>query len=117
MELIKQAQRAAINRDPGMAAATLTQAQADAMKDAAKNKGGAMNAFLGMGMAQNAGGINAQQLFEMSAQQQAARQQAEAQAAQTAAQKQANPQGGWKCECGTENTGKFCTNCGANQEQ
>ena len=113
MEIIKQAQRAAINRDPGMAAATLTQAQADAMKDAAKNKGGSMNAFLGMGMAQNAGGINAQQLFEMSAQQQAARQQAEAQAAQQAAQqKQADPQGGWKCECGTVNQGKFCMNCG-----
>ena len=119
MELIKQAQRAAINRDPGMAAATLTQAQADAMKDAAKNKGGSMNAFLGMGMAQNAGGINAQQLFEMSAQQQAARQQAEAQAAaQRAAQpKQADPQGGWQCECGTTNTGKFCMNCGKPQPQ
>ena len=119
MELIKQAQRAAINRDPGMAAATLTQAQADAMKDAAKNKGGSMNAFLGMGMAQNAGGINAQQLFEMSAQQQAARQQAEAQAAAQAAaqQKQANPQGGWQCECGTTNTGKFCMNCGKPQPQ
>ena len=116
LELIKQAQRIAINRDPGMAAATLTQAQADAMREAAKNKGGAMNAFIGMGMAQNAGGINAQQLFEMSAQQQAARQQAEAQAAaQAAAQKQANPQGGWKCECGTENTGKFCMNCGKPQ--
>ncbi len=118
MELIKMAQRNAINRDPGMAAATLVSAQADAMKDAAKNKNGAMNAFLGMGMAQNAGGMNAQQLFEISAQQQAARQQAEAQAAaqqaaqQAAQPKQANPSGGWKCECGTENQGKFCMNCG-----
>ena len=119
LELIKQAQRTAINRDPGMAAATITQAQADAMREAAKNKGGAMNAFIGMGMAQNAGGVNTQQLFEMSAQQQAARQQAEAQAAaQAAAQpKQADPQGGWKCECGATNTGKFCMNCGKPQPQ
>ena len=114
LDMIKQAQRTAINRDPSMAAATITQAQADAMREAAKNKGGAMNAFLGMGMAQNAGGVNAQQLFEMGAQQQAARQQAEAQAAaqQAAQQKQADPQGGWQCECGTNNTGKFCMNCG-----
>ena len=24
-------------------------------------------------------------------------------------------QGGWKCECGTDNTGKFCQNCGKPQ--
>ena len=119
LDMIKQAQRTAINRDPNMAAATIVSAQADAMREAAKNKNGAMNAFLGMGMAQNAGGMNAQQLFEMGAQQQAARQQAEAQAAaQRAAQpKQADPQGGWQCECGTTNTGKFCMNCGKQQPQ
>ena len=109
MELIKTAQRNAINRDPGMAAATLVGAQADAMKDAAKNQSGAMGAFWGMGMAQNAGGMNAQQLFQMSAQQQA--QQAQAQQ-QTAQPKQADPQSGWKCECGATNQGKFCMNCG-----
>ncbi len=109
MELIKTAQRNAINRDPGMAAATLVGAQADAMKDAAKNQSGAMGAFWGMGMAQNAGGMNAQQLFQMSAQQQAQQAQAQQQAAQP---KQADPQSGWKCECGATNQGKFCMNCG-----
>ena len=105
-ELIKQAQRAAIMRDPTMAAATLVGAQADAMKTAAGNQAGAMTGFMGMGMAMNAGnGMNAQDLFAMGQQQQA--QQA---AAQQAAQQ---PTDGWKCSCGAINTGKFCSECGA----
>ena len=97
-ELIKQAQRTAIMRDPTMAAATLVGAQADAMKAAAANEGGAMNGFVGMGMAMNQGGMNAQNLFAMGQQQQA---QQPAQA------------GGWKCSCGTTATGKFCPECGS----
>ena len=53
-ELIKQAQRTAMLRDPSMAAATLTGAQAEAMKTAAGNKNGAMMGFMGLGMAQQA---------------------------------------------------------------
>ena len=65
-ELIKQAQRTAILRDPSMAAATLTEAQAEALKGAANNEAGAMNGFIGMGMAMNAGnGMNAQGLYEL----------------------------------------------------
>ena len=68
--MIKQAQRAAIMRDPTMAAATLVGAQADAMKTAAGNSAGAMTGFMGMGMAMNAGGgMNAQNLFAMGQQQ------------------------------------------------
>ena len=103
-EMIKQAQRTAIMRDPTMAAATLTGAQADAMKAAAANKNGAMMGFMGMGMAQQAGGMNAQSLFAMGQQQQ---QQAAAQAAPAAPKAD-----GWTCACGTVNTAKFCQNCG-----
>ena len=46
-ELIKQAQRTAIMRDPTMAAATLAGAQSDAMKAAASNEAGAMTGFMG----------------------------------------------------------------------
>ena len=95
-ELIKQAQRTAIMRDPSMAAATLVGAQADAMKAAAANENGAMAGFMGMGMAMNVGGNNAQSLFNMAQNQQAA----------------APAAGAWKCSCGAENTGKFCTQCG-----
>ena len=101
-DMIKQAQRAAINRDPNMAAATMVGAQAQAMQDAAKNTNGAVNAFMGMGMAQNAGGVNAAQLFAMGQQNGAQAAPAAAPAANT-----------WTCACGTANTGKFCMNCGA----
>jgi membrane protease subunit (stomatin/prohibitin family) len=99
-ELIKKAQHAAIMRDPTMAAATLVEAQSQAMKDAANNAGGAMNGFIGLGMAQQAGGVNAANLFAMG-QQQAPAAAAPAPKADT-----------WKCECGAENTGKFCMECG-----
>ena len=102
-ELIKKAQHAAIMRDPNMAAATLVEAQSQAMKDAAKNSAGAMTGFMGMGMAQQAGGANAANLFAMG------QQQAAQQPAQPAAAPAANT---WKCECGAENTGKFCIECG-----
>lgn len=55
-QLIKDAQKNAILRDPTMAAATLAGAQADAMKAAASNKAGSMTGFMGMGMASQAGG-------------------------------------------------------------
>ena len=47
-QLIKDAQKNAILRDPTMAAATLAGAQADAMKSAASNTAGAMTGFMGM---------------------------------------------------------------------
>ena len=50
-QMIKEAQRMAILRNPAMAAATLAGAQADAMKTAAGNAGGAMTGFMGMNMA------------------------------------------------------------------
>ena len=106
-EMIKQAQRTAIMRDPTMAAATLVGAQADAMKAAAANENGAMTGFMGMGMAMmNAGGgMNAQNLFAMGQQQQ---QQAQQSAAATAPAAET-----WRCACGTTASGKFCPECGA----
>lgn len=98
-EMIKQAQRTAIMKDPTMAAATLVGAQADAMKAAASNEGGAMNGFVGMGMAINTGGMNAQNLFAMG-------QQNNVQAKKTV-------EAGWKCSCGAVANGKFCPECGS----
>lgn len=106
-DLIKNLQRTAVMRDPGMAAAHLTEAQGEAMKTAAGNAGGAMMGFMGMNMAQQNGGINAGNLYNMAAQ----NQQAQAAAAQPA------PAGAWTCECGTQNTAKFCMNCGKPKPQ
>ncbi|NLV99432.1 MAG: SPFH domain-containing protein [Clostridiaceae bacterium] len=104
-ELIKQAQRAAMMRDPNYAAATLVAAQSDAMRGAASNEGGAITGFMGLGMAQGAGGADAAALFRMGEQKTAA------EAAQNADRAKA-PAGGWTCKCGAENTGKFCKECG-----
>ncbi|MBO4418610.1 MAG: SPFH domain-containing protein [Oscillospiraceae bacterium] len=100
-ELIKKAQHAAIMRDPTMAAATLVEAQSQAMKDAANNSAGAMTGFMGFGMAQQAGGVNAQNLFAMGQQQQASAPAKEEPKGET-----------WTCTCGTVNTSKFCSECG-----
>lgn len=89
-EMIKQAQRTAIMRDPTMAAATPVGAQADTMKAAASNEGGAMNA----------GGMNAQNLFAMGQQQ----------TQQTVSS--APDADGWKCACVATVTGEFCPECG-----
>ena len=102
-EMIKTAQKSAMLRNPAMAAATLAGAQADAMRAAASNSNGAMTGFMGMGMAQQAGGFNTQALYGMANQQ--------AQAPQ-GAQPQNAAAGSWVCSCGTVNTGKFCTECG-----
>ena len=102
-KMIKELQRNAAFMDPTRAAAHLVGAQASAMQAAAANEGaGAAMAFMGMNMAQGAGGVNAQNLYAMG-QQQAA--QAPVQATPAAE--------GWKCSCGATNTGKFCTECGA----
>ncbi len=104
-EMIKQAQRVAMMRDPNYAAATLTGAQADAMRGAASNEGGAMSGFIGMGMAQQAGGMNTEKLFAMGQEKEAAERKARE-------EEKKNSPGTWKCSCGEENTGKFCSNCG-----
>ena len=127
-EMIKAAQRAAINRDPTMAAATMTQATAEAMKTAAGNTNGAMTGFMGMGMVGQAGGqmgSNTAALFQMGQQQKEAQQTVAnawkcPQCGATATgnfctecgTKKPAPAGSWTCSCGAVNNGKFCTQCG-----
>ena len=115
-ELIKTAQRNAMYKDPTMGAAAIVGAQAEAMTAAANNPNGAMNGFVGMGMAMNAGGMNAQNLYAMGAQQQAQQpqmQQPQMQPQMQQPQQAAPAAGGWQCSCGATNTGKFCQNCGS----
>ena len=97
--MIKELQKAAVLRNANMAGAYAVAAQGEAMKTAAANTAGAMTGFMGMGMAQQAGGINANQLFQMGQQQ--------------AAQAPAAPANGWQCACGHVATGNFCPECGA----
>lgn len=124
-KMIKEMQRAGAMRNPTMAAATLVAAQGDAMRTAAGNENGAMMGFMGMGMAAQAVGMNAANLFAMGQQtaqpqqpvqsqpvpQQSASQQPASQ--QPAPQDQPAPAGSWTCSCGATATGKFCPECGS----
>ena len=112
-QMLKQMQQAKAYMNPGMAAANLARAQATAMQDAANNQGGAAMAFMGMNMAQNAGGFNAQQLYQMGAQQPAA-QPVQQPAAPANPAPAANA---WVCACGATVTGKFCPECGAKKPE
>ena len=111
-QMIKELQRNAAFRNPQMAAAHLVGAQAQAMQNAASNEGaGAAMAFMGMNMAGNAGGMNAQSLYQMGQQQpQAPQQPQQAAPAAPAAE-------GWTCSCGAVATGKFCPECGSKKPE
>lgn len=110
-DMIRDLQRTAVSRNPGMAAATLVQAQAEAMKSAASNSSGAFSGFMGMNMANQAGGMNAQSLYAMQQAQMAQQQMQQEKSLQSPAG--TGGQEGWICSCGTHNSGKFCIECGS----
>ena len=93
-----------------VAASRLVGAQAAAMKDAANNASGAMTGFMGMGMAMNQGGINAQNLYAAGA---AAQPAPDPTPTPTLAPTPEVKADGWTCPtCGHLASGKFCPECG-----
>ena len=108
---IQDMKAAVLMSDPRLAAGNLAQAQADAMRAAAANESGAVGAFMGMGFAGNAGGMNAGNLFAQAEREEQIRREAQAQTQQPAAPAAANKDS-WTCSCGATNTGKFCAECG-----
>ena len=98
--MIKEMQRTAVLRTPGMADAYRVSAAGSAMQAAAKNEAGAMTGFMGMGMVGSMTGMMGQPQY----------------------QQPQNPQpapaaNGWNCSCGNVATGKFCTECGAKKPE
>lgn len=130
-EMLKELQKTAVYRKTDMAAAALVGAQADAMRAAASNQSaGPMMGLAAMNMANMAGGMNANALFQMG-QQGMGQSPMGAQGSGPSnmgggpsgmqgndrpAADTKNVQGmagGWKCSCGAVgNTGKFCVECG-----
>ena len=101
---IQRIKKSIIMSDPMLAGGYQTTGMTDAAMSAANNPNGAVNAFMGMGMAGNMMG-NTAQLFQQGMQYQ------QTQAPQ-APQAPAAPVDGWKCSCGNTATGNFCPNCG-----
>ncbi|MDR1003236.1 MAG: SPFH domain-containing protein [Oscillospiraceae bacterium] len=90
-------QKMAVFQNAGMAAANLVAAQGEAMRTAAGNPNGAMMGFMGMNMAGVAGGADINSLYNKQAQESV---------------REGSKLHKWKCDCGVENTGNFCSNCG-----
>ena len=101
MQKIQQMEDAAtLGSNPYMMAGRMTDATATAMENAAENPAGAMNGFIGMGMAGGAmgGGFGAAQGFYNAG---VERERTEA------------ATDGWRCSCGNVSSGKFCPECGS----
>lgn len=111
MERVMRLENAKTLSDSRMALGSLVNAQGEAMEAAAKNQGGAMQGFFGMGMANQAGGFNTGALLQQQMQN-----EANLKPSEPAKPAQPNPDT-WKCTCGHMATGKFCSNCGAKKPE
>jgi len=109
--LINMRNKGAMMSDPTIREGFVQSSVAQGMQAAGSNTSGAANAFMGMGMGMNAAGG-----FMSAASQTNAAQMVQQQAAQQAAQ-QNQAANGWKCSCGTVNTGNFCSGCGSKKPE
>ena len=113
--LIKERQAAKTLSDPNLAAGYTAGAMGDAMRSAAANESGAMNAFMGVGMANMMGGNAATTMFQQGGGGQQVPQQNAYQVSQTGFSGASQAQGAsaWVCpQCSNQNTSNFCSNCG-----
>lgn len=112
-ELIKLRNTGAMLKDQNIQAGYMAGKIGEGIASAGANSGGAVNAFMGMGMAMN-NGANIMGGYQQNAVAQP-QQQPQPQPAQQVQNASADS---WVCSCGSTNTGKFCAECGkAKQEE
>lgn len=109
MQRVNKIDDATIFSDKNLQSGLMASASAEAMTKAASNEGGAMNGFIGMGMASSTGAdiisaVNANNNTQAQPQQPAPQQNTEPTTNQTAK---------FCSNCGAPVTGKFCSQCGA----
>ena len=116
-ELINMRNEGAMLSDPTIREGYMQGHVARGLEAAGSNANGAMAGFMGMGLGMQAGGGMMGAASQTNFQQMQMQQQAQQQVQQQAQQQQTvTPQNaGWTCECGHENTGKFCSECGKPQ--
>ncbi len=104
IEKIRQLQESRVYSDnKAMLGARYGAASANAMESAAENAAGAVTGFMGMNMAQSAGGVNVAELMKDA----------------PVRQEQKTQQGpnAWTCSCGMVNNFNFCPNCGSKKPE
>ncbi len=115
-ERSKMASQVSYLKDAANQQAYMAKSVGEGISGAGNNPGGAAIGFMGMNMAQNMGagvmGSYMQNPQYGNQQQYAQPQQQQPQPQQQAPQQAAPAQGGWTCECGATNQGKFCSECG-----
>lgn len=108
LELINIRNEGAMLSDPTVAQGYMVKNVSEGVKAAGSNSAGAMTGFMGVGMGLNAmGGLG-----QMGQNAQANQQTAGAVAAGAMAAGATKTADSWTCECGADNTGKFCSECG-----
>lgn len=111
-KLIDMRNQGAMLGDPNIRQGYVQGSIARGLENAGSNEAGAAATFMGMGMGMNAGGSFMGQASQANL--------AQMQQQQQVAAPHANPTrpAGWTCpECGEENVGNFCANCGAKKPE
>ncbi len=115
-KLINMRNQGAMMSDPNIREGFVQSSVAKGMQAAGSNPNGSGTAFMGLGMGMNAAGnfmgsASQTNLQQMQMQQQFQQQQVTESGAVGANIRATSDT--WSCSCGTVNTGKFCTECGA----
>lgn len=109
-KMIDMRNQGAMLQDPAIREGFVQGAVGTGIQNAGSNPAGAGMAMMGVGLGMQAGGGFMQAASASNQAQMAAQQQANQQKDETSP---TGLQGGaWKCECGAQNNGKVCSNCG-----
>lgn len=109
-KMIDMRNQGAMLQDPSIREGFVQGAVGTGIQNAGSNPAGAGMAMMGVGLGMQAGGGFMQAASASNQAQMAAQQQANQQRdGSSPAGSQADA---WKCECGAQNNGKFCSNCG-----